>query len=698
MRGSLATTVGSFVLLGGRSLLCLLSGCGWFSDAIPSSTTGWGSPDHLPRLCLTHGARSGIPSRRYGSTESWLRQLWETFAPFITITLAVIAAYVIVLALSINALKSLESAYAQANNTIDPLVGNTLWESLIWIFTFLVSGYEDEVFPSSDQGKILIAVLALATLFIPIFTVTRIINLMMQNQDLRRRGDASFRRLGGHTVICGWNAKAPGIVYSLTGRDAPRRNQVVVVAERPEDQPLVKYKFSPSLVHYVRGDSANAVALHRAGIENADHVIVLAGDMKRRQRNIGSALTALAVSEINPQASISAELAYRQNKQYFERVEVAHVVDAEELSERMIALSCVVPLGVDFVLDVLSLDDFSEWYELTGKELRKRFDKISVQDLLRVASVSRLNLVGLVCPGADPSEPDNSSCINLLLEREDLMRRIADEDIAIFAAEDARKLKKITRSEPWSAESHWMDRHLLQQVASEQRILLIGDATRAARLESLIRNELPEPTIEVLDTDGFDSEPQIQQAIEAHLAAAHWDRIILLSAAMGDEVLEADQAYQLDATTVLRADLIDAITDQPTVIAELVDVNSRHLLKKAGVDIVVPGGLLAERLLTQRALGEGVPRMVMDIVERRGGYRLRQASLVKDHPLVDKLLSDVLTTQFADGRVLAVLPQSPPRDIQNLSQDFATHYLMCPWPDQDHKLEVGDEILVVARS
>jgi len=626
------------------------------------------------------------------------RQLWETFAPFITITLAVVAAYVIVLALSINALKSLESAYAQANNTIDPLVGKTLWESLIWIFTFLVSGYEDEVFPSSDQGKILIAILALATLFIPIFTVTRIINLMMQNQELRHRGDASFRRLGGHTVICGWNAKAPGIIYSLTGRDAPRRNQVVVVAEISEEQPLVKYKFSPSLVHYVKGDSANAVALHRAGIENASHVIVLAGDMKRRHKNIGSALTALAVSEINPQASVSAELAYRQNKQYFERVEVAHVVDAEEISERMIALSCVVPLGVDFVLDVLSLDDFSEWYALTGEEIRKRFDKMSVQDLLRVASASRLNLVGLVCSEADSSEPDDSSHINLLLEREDLMRRIADDDIAIFAAEDARKLKKIIRSEPWSAESHWIDEQLLKDLTAKQRILLVGDATRAARLESLIENELPEPIIEIVDPGKFKSEPEIQQKIEAHLTRGDWDHIILLSAAMGDEVLEADQAYQQDATTVLRADLIDAITDKPSVIAELVDVNSRHLLKKAGVDIVVPGGLLAERLLTQRALGHGVPRMVMAIVERLEGYRLRQMKLICGHPLVGEQLSDVLTTQFADGRVLAVLPQSPPRDIQNLAQDFATHYLMCPLLDQDHKLEVGDEVLVVTRS
>ena len=134
------------------------------------------------------------------------------------------------------------------------------------------------------------------------------------------------------------------------------------------------------------------------------------------------------------------------------------------------------------------------------------------------------------------------------------------------------------------------------------------------------------------------------------------------------------------------------------IVAEVNNTHSSQLAKDAMVNSVVPSSLLVERILARLVSGRGhVSEMLSAMMLTNGGAYLKSFRVAVGDELIGKPLSEVLTTWFADGRVLGVWPREYRDDFNNESGDFDRHFAMCPTKHhKDIELKEDDVAIVLA--
>ena len=91
------------------------------------------------------------------------------------------------------------------------------------------------------------------------------------------------------------------------------------------------------------GNSTNREDLIRAGIERARAAVILADPEQGRLADARSTLVAVAIERQNPQVHTVMELIASKNRVHLKNTEVNEVVCLGELSEKLIAQSCITP-------------------------------------------------------------------------------------------------------------------------------------------------------------------------------------------------------------------------------------------------------------------------------------------------------------------------------------------------------------------
>ena len=86
--------------------------------------------------------------------------------------------------------------------------------------------------------------------------------------------------------------------------------------------------------------------------------------------------------------------------------------------------------------------------------------------------------------------------------------------------------------------------------------------------------------------------------------------------------------------------------------------------------------------------------MLTSLISREDGIFLDSIQLPRKHPLVGQRFGDAITNYFEDGRVLAVLPMSQRKRLENECDDFRTHFVMCP-QRQPVILAAGDVVILL---
>ena len=280
----------------------------------------------------------------------------------------------------VEAIQFFEADYARKLNVRNPFADRGFWNSLLWVITFMGAGDPGDVFPNSDAGKFLASLLP----FLGIGAVLGFgYSALEQRRENRTRAQEGtlIRSVRDHVLICGWNKKAPGIIYTLTSSDVPRKRHVIVIADMDGRTPLDQYNFDLRYVSYCKGDSADHKVLERANASFADVAVILGGVKKRSGRNIKSVLSALALRELSAKNQarstdmmVIAELMFSENENLFKTCGADAIVSSEAIADRVATMSCVSPLVVDFVLDMLTYDDRSELYALPMGELSSIID------------------------------------------------------------------------------------------------------------------------------------------------------------------------------------------------------------------------------------------------------------------------------------------------------------------------------------
>lgn len=695
-------------------------------------------------------------------------------------TFMVITAGFLLLATGLMAtIRHYETAYARAMNIENAFVNVDFGDAMLWMFMFMGSGDPGEMFPLSTQGRVLATIL-------PFVGLTTLLGFFFIGVEQRRAASADRKRgtliknVRGHVLLCGWNEKAPGIIYALTSREVPVKKQVVVVAEIDGDMPLEQYKFDPRYVSYCRGDSADHDTLERARAKDAASAIVVAGVRKQAGRNVRSVLSVLALKELARNASgngasqgdlfVAAEMVYGENESFFEVSNADAIVHADTIVDRMVVQCCINEYVVDFFMDILSYDDYSELYSVELRELREmskgrvlvthlgrggwRTPGRAVRAVLpRGGSDSGGELAGLtlgavrsaLAPygvhvvgatqgdgrkrGARRGVVDHTfskgDCpYRMPIDREGRDYRLGAEDALVYFADD--------RNDIHLAQWRMRDRDGRQDSASVKgaaafplphdiRVILAGDYSRCRAIAERL-GCVPWVKVHILTEiapAGDEAAPEVTVGAlsrkasweEAGLAASDVVALVTKPPGVCSTGDGGSDHGEVDARTIFAMEFVRRFSRELggdpdrkglRVVAEMLGRNNRSLFVDAGVDVVVPSGLLAERVLTKMVYNYGrVSDFIMALLAVEDDIHLQTVRLDEIHhgALLGKRFYDVSDRLPEGWQLLGLLPSGKQQRerLRNSLSDFTYHFIVSPTSkeDLDYRTSPGDCLFLV---
>ncbi|MCP4679975.1 MAG: hypothetical protein GY854_31680 [Deltaproteobacteria bacterium] len=162
--------------------------------------------------------------------------------------------------------------------------------------------------------------------------------------------------ISGHVVILNANAKLPRIVDEIQLGSSDDPLDIIVVIqnwetwlENEEWRPRGRYRGN---IYFREGHVAATEDLELARIELAKVAVVLADPLQGDLADAHSTLTAVAIENLNPMIHTVVELISSVNRVHLKYTKVNEVVCIGELTEKLIAQSCISP-GVKNIFDHL---------------------------------------------------------------------------------------------------------------------------------------------------------------------------------------------------------------------------------------------------------------------------------------------------------------------------------------------------------
>lgn len=653
--------------------------------------------------------------------------------------------------------------YAQELNIHSPFSEIEFGEALLWMFLFISSGHSGDIFPISPTGQVVVGIMPI----IGFMTILGFLFLIFERKRklrLDRMRGTLVKDVSDHVLICGWNEKVPGLIYGLTSNDVPQRRQVVVIAELDEDAPLSEYAFDHNYVSYCRGDSADLTTLRKAHAEKATDAIVVAGVKKQANKNLRSILSILSLrsrfSYIGKEKRdksgifISAEMTYSENRDLFVSCGADAIVQSDTIMNRLISSSCFSDYIPDFLLDILTHDDYSEIYSVKVEHLDKTTRSFFLKDFcLKLKYMGQalkflqllnrkkealsgrsagyvnerlmsggVNLVGIIkhgggeqCKFLDEKFDDDSS-YNLLLSSTDKDYMLDGEDSLLFLADDyvdivenmfykrsADKTTEKLSSIDWSFKE-----------TKSQKILVVGNLDRAYELRNILQTSGADVQI-VTETSKYNDDKDSFVVIGNSLKEEDWqkikpwsfDVIVILSddKVTKNSVSVAQDHGDMDAAVIMTARIIRHVTDvhpgkngrKVRIVCEMVNYKCRHLFEDAGVDVILPRTILVERLLTKLVFHHGeVCNFMAAMLAIEDGIFLRVLKVKETDACCGMELKRVFLDHSKNTKVWGYLPKEGREILKNNRGDFEYHFITNPSGMFEKKHILPGDMLVLA--
>jgi hypothetical protein len=606
------------------------------------------------------------------------------------------------------------------------------------MFTFVTSGFENDVFPQSTLSILIVSLFAVFGVALPIWAIVSVIDRMRETRLARARGGEhrgwlkkikdwtkelwprSYRRQG-MLLLCGWNDKAPGLVYTLTCPNSPFPGVVNIVADMEEKFPIEKWRFNKRRVRFYRGDPSHRPTLERAEGLRADSALILADYNDGSSANTAGVLTALAIEKLGEKRDdkmfVAAEMTLKEDDRRFSSAHVSDIVDPRLVTRQMLTVACFDEHVQDFVFDALSPDDHCEWYSVEAEKIRELFlpsrEKLTVQDYCRALQRHEIVVIG-ICP-KDPSEhgglfsPDfkEDEFLDPLITKASLEREVPEGSYIVCAAENPKDLRKPKSAgafggiEP-GTEISFSDRKIVPNDPDGRSVLILGHGNQAESLAEFMREShkgLPVVTIATDQKNGDTLDDKITQYVTGN----ELSHVILLSSLPESHGPEEYKRFsrRADSETILRANMIRSALQSKQasaiIVAEVNNTHSRQLARDAKVTTVVPSSLLIERMLARLVSGRGhVSEMLSAMLSTRDGVYLQSVTVDESSPLNGKTFAKAINTWYSDGRVLGLWPSRQESAYKNRSDDFGIHFAMCPTTGAgDLVIRPGDVVIVL---
>lgn len=459
---------------------------------------------------------------------------------------------------------------------------------------------------------------------------------------------------------------------------------------------------------------------------------------------------------------VAAEMIYDRNQVYFEASQVDAVVPSENIADYMAALCCTSPSIVDYMLDMFTYDEHAEIYSIPvnriqvgwraaccGEPIKQipllkslagwlvkcaetmKHDSVLVGmqlvDVRRLFAARGVNVIGLIKAsyhrerGQVKHEFSEKGPYKLLLDADSKGRRIESGDTLLYIADNYDDIH-IPKAE-WSEKQSFSTPPGIKMDALwppvTRRVLLVGDLERCLRVRKLLEEApwvetsiLTEESKSTNQPDVYCGELSILDSWK-QAGLAETDVVLVLAnsnAAAREADLMVDQG-EVDARAIFTARFArkystklasDRSPGVLQVVAEMGGRNSQSLFKEAGVDVVIPGNLLVERVLTKLIYSRGlVCDFLMALLSTKDRVHLYSLCLEndKDGNMLGKTFDELMEIMPEGFQLMGLLPgdENNRKDLINLKGDFECHFIAHPAKKKPppYQSRVGDELIAI---
>ncbi len=159
--------------------------------------------------------------------------------------------------------------------------------------------------------------------------------------------ESTSPKLHDHVIIFNCNQKVKTIVEELQeGTLQPPLDVIIVIQDKKMwNDNKTWHPESKNSAQFIEifGDPFDQDTLNRANVENARAALILADPYQDKLADAKSTLIAVEVEKNNPQVHTVQELILSMNREHLKAMNVDEVICFGEISEKLIAQSCISP-------------------------------------------------------------------------------------------------------------------------------------------------------------------------------------------------------------------------------------------------------------------------------------------------------------------------------------------------------------------
>ncbi len=232
---------------------------------------------------------------------------------------------------------------------------DSLWWSAVTITTV---GYGDMA-PASNTGRLVAVMMMFGGIALTSIFSGTIASIFVDRKIQEGRGLQEVN-LRNHTIICGWNRNAIGIIESFSVLSKDRKTTLCLINEMDaEEYQMLRVKHSELDIKFVKGDFSSEKILRRASASNAKAAIFIpdtSGSNTLDNADERTILGVLAIKSLNSEIITCAEVLKGENEGHLKRANVDSIIVNGEFSGFLLSNASVSQGIPRFVKEMLSME------------------------------------------------------------------------------------------------------------------------------------------------------------------------------------------------------------------------------------------------------------------------------------------------------------------------------------------------------